>query len=125
MVVATTYKTFCDRALFGGRERNKVARSGDYLRSHARDRRKQITATVPLVCTTLVDPVGLGLAASYSRPGGRLTGIVFQVDDLQAKMLELALEAMPWARNIGTLASETPPECLEQIQVDFTHSLHA
>src|SRR5262245_47476293 len=27
----------------------------------------------------------------------------FQVDDLQAKMLELALEAVPWARNIGSL----------------------
>jgi putative tryptophan/tyrosine transport system substrate-binding protein len=68
---------------------------------------RQITATVPLVCASLTDPVKLGLAASYARPGGNVTGIVFQVDDLQAKMLELAIEAVPGARKIGTLASSS------------------
>jgi putative ABC transport system substrate-binding protein len=56
---------------------------------------KRVTATIPIVGTILSDPVGLGLAASYARPGGNITGVLINVDDLQTKLLQLALEVVP------------------------------
>jgi putative ABC transport system substrate-binding protein len=66
---------------------------------------ERATHTVPIVGTTIADPIRLGIAASYSRPGGNTTGIMITVDDLPTKLLELALEVVPDCRNIGTLAS--------------------
>ena len=66
---------------------------------------ERATRTVPIVGTTIADPIRLCIAASYSRPGGNTTGIMITVDDLPTKLLELALEVVPDCRNIGTLAS--------------------
>jgi putative tryptophan/tyrosine transport system substrate-binding protein len=37
--------------------------------------KKVVATTIPIVVPVLADPVGLGLVASESRPGGNLTGI--------------------------------------------------
>jgi putative tryptophan/tyrosine transport system substrate-binding protein len=55
------------------------------------------TATIPIVGAVINDPIGLGLAASYSKPGGNITGILISVDDLPTKLLELALKWCPAA----------------------------
>src|SRR5215813_5710016 len=47
--------------------------------------------TIPIVCASLIDPVGSGLAASFARPGGQVTGILFTLDTLPGKQLELML----------------------------------
>jgi putative ABC transport system substrate-binding protein len=64
---------------------------------------KRATTTIPIVGATLKDPIGLGLATSYVRPGGNVTGILLLVDELQAKQFELATEMVPGIRTIGTL----------------------
>ncbi len=52
------------------------------------------TSTVPIVCVT-GDPVGVGLAASLSHPGGNVTGLSLLSGEHSAKWLELLKAAVP------------------------------
>jgi len=49
------------------------------------------------------DPVALGIVASFARPGGRVTGLVFQTPEGDAKRLQLLSEAIPSGRRFGYL----------------------
>jgi putative ABC transport system substrate-binding protein len=60
------------------------------------------TKTIPIISIG-GDPVADGLASSYAHPGGRVTGVVFQVAEGDAKRLELLTEALPSARRFGFL----------------------
>jgi putative ABC transport system substrate-binding protein len=62
------------------------------------------TRTVPVV-TFGADPVRLGLAASYGRPGGNLTGVVILISELEVKRLSMLREAMPDRRRVALLTS--------------------
>lgn len=55
----------------------------------------EATQTVPLIMAGVADPVGQGLIASYGRPGGNITGVASQFEDVAAKMLQLLVEAVP------------------------------
>jgi putative tryptophan/tyrosine transport system substrate-binding protein len=66
------------------------------------------TDRVPIVLFA-VDPVRLGLADSFSRPAGNVTGISNMVLELQEKRLELLLEAVPQARRVAVLLRRTSP----------------
>jgi putative ABC transport system substrate-binding protein len=68
---------------------------------------KAETSIIPIVCSFLVDPVDIGLAASVARPGGNVTGTLYQVEDLQANQVELILEVIPGIAKVGTLASSS------------------
>jgi putative ABC transport system substrate-binding protein len=61
------------------------------------------TRTIPVVFMMVADPIGAGLAASLSRPGGNATGVSNQSGDLAGKMIELLTEAMPGARRLAVL----------------------
>src|SRR4029079_13700385 len=58
-------------------------------------RAQQTTPVIPIVFTVVGDPIGTGLVASLSRPGGNLTGQSIMVSDLAAKRLELLQEVVP------------------------------
>src|SRR4051794_15290649 len=70
---------------------------------------RQVMPGTPIVSVTLGDPIGLGLVASYARPGGNVTGILFSFDTLPGKQLELARELKPGARTIGVLVNMGNP----------------
>ena len=61
------------------------------------------TRTIPVVFMMVGDPVGAGLAASLSRPGGNATGVSNQSGDLAGKLIELLTEAVPTARRLAVL----------------------
>ena len=68
---------------------------------------KQATGTIPIVFTTLTDPVGNGLVASLARPGGNATGVINVIESLTPKRLELLHEILPNARRVGFLRDPT------------------
>jgi putative tryptophan/tyrosine transport system substrate-binding protein len=49
---------------------------------------KGMTKTIPIVFTSIVDPVAYGLVASLARPGGNLTGPTGMIVDTAAKRLK-------------------------------------
>ena len=64
---------------------------------------KQATSTIPIVAPALVDPVGSGLVASLARPGGNLTGLANQADELPGKWMELLKEALPRVSRVAVV----------------------
>jgi len=56
---------------------------------------KQATSTLPVVFVILVDPVPSGWVQSLARPGGNMTGLASQFEDLITKQLQLLKEALP------------------------------
>jgi len=64
---------------------------------------KQATAEIPIVFAAAGDPVGAGLVASLSRPGGNVTGLSIQQTDLAAKRLLRAV--IPGLARMGVLAN--------------------
>jgi putative tryptophan/tyrosine transport system substrate-binding protein len=68
------------------------------------------STTVPIVFTiTGADPVQLGLVASFSRPGGNVTGIASVPGSVTSKQFEVLHEAVPTARVIGCLLNPNNP----------------
>lgn len=66
------------------------------------------TKVTPIVMVVGDDPVAAGFAASLARPGGRVTGVVFQTFEGDVKRLQILREAMPSSRRFGYLAPPGP-----------------
>src|SRR5262249_53031862 len=66
---------------------------------------KKATSTIPIVITTLTDPVGTGLVASLARPGGNVTGLTNISGELGGKVLELLKEIVPKLNRVVILRS--------------------
>ena len=64
---------------------------------------KNATSTIPVVMSAVVDPVGLGVAASLNRPGGNITGMSSIVTELEAKRVELLKELVPGMKRMALL----------------------
>jgi putative ABC transport system substrate-binding protein len=70
---------------------------------------KQATASIPIVFAIAVDPVGIGLVASLSHPGGNVTGLSIQTTDLAGKRLELLRQLVPDLRRLAIIFDEGYP----------------
>jgi putative ABC transport system substrate-binding protein len=64
---------------------------------------KQVTSTIPIVFAIAVDPVGSGMVASLSRPGGNATGISVQSPELAGKRIEILRKALPNMRRLAII----------------------
>jgi putative ABC transport system substrate-binding protein len=64
---------------------------------------KKATTTIPIVMTSIGDPVGAGLVASLARPGGNVTGFSGLAPGLNTKRLEILKDAVPKLARVGVL----------------------
>jgi putative tryptophan/tyrosine transport system substrate-binding protein len=64
---------------------------------------KQATNTIPIVMPVVLNPVDSGLVASLARPGGNLTGLASQADELPGKWMELSKETLHRASRVAVL----------------------
>jgi putative tryptophan/tyrosine transport system substrate-binding protein len=55
----------------------------------------QKTRTIPIIFVLVSDPIGSGFVASFSRPGGNVTGFIVMEPTMAAKWLELLKEIAP------------------------------
>jgi putative tryptophan/tyrosine transport system substrate-binding protein len=75
---------------------------------------QQATSVIPVVMTSVADPVGSGLVASLARPGGNITGLSIQQADLAGKRLELLREVIPAVRRLAILANVGNPNAMPE-----------
>jgi putative ABC transport system substrate-binding protein len=71
---------------------------------------KAATATTPIVFVIGADPISIGLVTSLNRPGGNITGVVFTVVSLAAKLLAMLHELVPKASVIAVLRDPNGPD---------------
>jgi putative tryptophan/tyrosine transport system substrate-binding protein len=76
---------------------------------------KAATKTIPFVFITGVDPVKLGLVASFARPGGNATGFNIFITAIEAKRLGLLRELVPSAARIAVIVNPNSPEVDSQL----------
>jgi len=70
---------------------------------------QRATSTIPIVMAYHPDPVGSGLAASLSRPGGNVTGMSVLGRELDGKQLQLLKETVPETSRVAVLTNPTVP----------------
>lgn len=65
----------------------------------------KLTRTVPIVLASGTGAVQLGLAISLARPGGNVTGMTNQGDELAQKQIELLKAIVPGISRLGVLTT--------------------
>lgn len=64
---------------------------------------QKVTNTIPIVFVVLTDPVNLGFVKSFARPGGNMTGLASQFEEIITKQLQLLKEAIPNLSRVALL----------------------
>jgi putative tryptophan/tyrosine transport system substrate-binding protein len=70
---------------------------------------KQATAVVPIVVAAAGNPIGSGLVASLTQPGGNVTGLSTQAADLAGKRLEFLREVIPGPGRLAIMGNVANP----------------
>jgi putative ABC transport system substrate-binding protein len=72
---------------------------------------KRATHTIPIVFTSVFDPVGSGFVTSLSRPEGNITGFTLGEFSMGGKWLEILKEAAPQLQSFSILVSRRMSRC--------------
>jgi putative tryptophan/tyrosine transport system substrate-binding protein len=75
---------------------------------------KNATATIPIVLVVGADPIKPGLVASFSRPGGNVTGLSLLTTELVGKRLELLSQMALQATAVGYLSGPSTSLTFEE-----------
>jgi len=70
---------------------------------------KAATTAIPIVFTTVGDPVQIGLVTSLRHPGGNITGATYLNVEVGPKLLELLREMVPTMTRVALLTNPTGP----------------
>jgi putative tryptophan/tyrosine transport system substrate-binding protein len=70
---------------------------------------QEASRNIPIVFVTTIDPVGSGLVASLSHPGGNATGFIAWEFSLSAKLLELLKEIAPAVKRVAVIRDPAVP----------------
>jgi putative ABC transport system substrate-binding protein len=70
---------------------------------------QRATKTIPIVMANISNAVGNRFVASLAKPGGNITGITSQFEEVLAKVIEILHEVTPGARRIAILLNESNP----------------
>ena len=75
------------------------------------------TTQTPIVFLAGSDPIGSGLAKSFARPGGNVTGISDLELDLVPKRMEIYRELIPGLKRVLFVYDATNPDTVAKVQV--------
>ena len=81
------------------------------------------TRSIPIVFTSVGDPVGAGLVKSLREPGGNVTGMSGLASDIAAKKLQLISDIVPGKRLVAVLGNPDTPYtalAIEQVKIAAT-----
>ena len=70
---------------------------------------KSVITSTPIVMAAVSDPVGYGLITSLARPGGNITGLSSQGEELLPKMMEYFAKALPKSATVAVLGHARNP----------------
>jgi len=79
---------------------------------------QQATRTIPIVMSTLPDPLREGVVTSLARPGGNTTGLTLDAEELAGTQLELLKEAVPTLSRVAVLLSLSEPYDVARRQIE-------
>ena len=85
---------------------------------------KAATTAIPIVFTTVGDPVQIGLVTSLRHPGGNITGATYLNVEVGPKLLELLREMVPTMTRVALLTNPTGPNS-ETVSKNLQAAAHA
>ena len=91
---------------------------------------KAATGTIPIVFTSIADPVQIGFVTSLNRPGGNVTGATMLSVEVGPKLMELLHAAVPSAGTMVLLVNpdnpnaETQSKSIQQAAVKLGVKFH-
>jgi putative ABC transport system substrate-binding protein len=77
---------------------------------------KHATSSIPIVFASSANPISTGLVATYSRPGGNVTGFTILGPELEGKRVQLLKEAVPKLSRIAVMWNPNNPAIVDFLQ---------
>jgi putative ABC transport system substrate-binding protein len=86
---------------------------------------KAATSTIPVIFEVGNDPVQNGLVASFSRPGGNLTGVNSLIGEVWTKEFELITKLLPNSRIFAVVMGPNTPDLIAQVKQEAQRAADA